>query len=99
MRGESPRFSHASQSLRGSEQDSEAYKATTRKHIKEWHASVGQRKHQEWLLVHIVRPDQSVAQGRLFQMKASVLDKVKADFNTDKKDRSIEVPLIRVNGF
>ncbi|EIW60047.1 uncharacterized protein TRAVEDRAFT_164477 [Trametes versicolor FP-101664 SS1] len=72
-------------------EDSEAYKATTRKHIKEWHASVGQRKNQEWLLVHIVRPDQSVAQGRLFQMKASVLDKVKADFNTDKKDRCVQL--------
>lgn len=60
---------------------------------------MGQRKNQEWLLVHIVRPDQSVAQGRLFQMKASVLDKVKADFNTDKKDRSIKIPLFCVNVF
>ncbi|KAI0831480.1 trafficking protein particle complex subunit 10 [Trametes gibbosa] len=72
-------------------EDSEAYKATTRKQIKEWHASVSQRKNQEWLLVHVVRPDQSVAQGRLFQMKTSVLDKVKADFNTDKKDRCVQL--------
>ena len=69
--------------------DSEAYRAQTRKQIKEWHASVTQRKNQEWLIVHVVRPDQSIAQGRLFQMKTSVLDKVKADFNTDKKDRSV----------
>ena len=69
--------------------DSEAYRATTRKQIKEWHASISQRKNQEWLIVHVVRPDQSVAQGRIFQMKASVLDKVKADFNADKKDRSV----------
>ncbi|KAI0780765.1 trafficking protein particle complex subunit 10 [Trametes elegans] len=72
-------------------EDNEAYKATTRRQIKEWHASVSQRKNQEWLLVHVVRPDQSVAQGRIFQMKASVLDKVKADFNTDKKDRCVQL--------
>ncbi|KAI8998488.1 trafficking protein particle complex subunit 10 [Trametes punicea] len=72
-------------------EDSEAYKATTRKQIKDWHASITQRKNQEWLLVHVVRPDQSVAQGRLFQMKTSVLDKVKADFNTDKKDRCVQL--------
>ncbi|KAI9065113.1 hypothetical protein FKP32DRAFT_1674998 [Trametes sanguinea] len=72
-------------------EDSEAYKATTRKQIKDWHATVSQRKNQEWLLVHVVRPDQSVAQGRLFQMKTSVLDKVKADFNTDKKDRCVQL--------
>ena len=73
--------------------DSEAYRTSTRKQIKEWHSSVTQRKNQEWLIVHVVRPDQSVAQGRLFQMKTSVLDKVKADFNVDKKDRSACVRL------
>ncbi|KAI0724064.1 trafficking protein particle complex subunit 10 [Cerioporus squamosus] len=72
-------------------EDSEAYRTQTRKQIKEWHASVSQRKNQEWLIVHVVRPDQSVAQGRLFQMKASVLDKVKADFNVDRKDRCVQL--------
>ncbi|CDO72874.1 hypothetical protein BN946_scf185002.g59 [Trametes cinnabarina] len=72
-------------------EDSETYKTTTRKQIKDWHATISQRKNQEWLLVHVVRPDQSVAQGRLFQMKTSVLDKVKADFNTDKKDRCVQL--------
>ena len=67
--------------------DSEAYRAQTRKQIKEWHASVTQRKNQEWLIIHIVRPDTKTAGARLFQMKATVLDKIKADFNLDKKDR------------
>ena len=58
-----------------------------KRQIKDWHNTAVQRKNQEWLIVHVVRPDQSVAQGRLFQMKTSVLDKVKADFNVDKKDR------------
>lgn len=78
-------------SLYSALKDGEAYRATTRKQIKEWHTSVSQRKNQEWLIVHVVRPDQNVAQGRLFQMKTSVLDKVKADFNVDKKDRLVGV--------
>ncbi|KAI1794522.1 trafficking protein particle complex subunit 10 [Ganoderma leucocontextum] len=72
-------------------EDSEVYRATVRKQVKEWHASVSTRKNQEWLIVHVVRPDQSVAQGRLFQIKTSVLDKVKADFNLDKKDRCVQL--------
>ncbi|KAI0748290.1 trafficking protein particle complex subunit 10 [Daedaleopsis nitida] len=72
-------------------EDSEAYRVTTRKQIKEWHASITQRKNQEWLIVQVVRPDQSVTQGRLFQMKASVMDKIKADFNVDKKDRCVQL--------
>ena len=67
--------------------DSEAYRATTRKQIKEWHASIYQRKNQEWIIVHVVRQDQSVAQGRILKMKAYVLDKVKEDLNVEKKDR------------
>ncbi|TBU35808.1 trafficking protein particle complex subunit 10 [Dichomitus squalens] len=72
-------------------EDSEVYRTTVRKQLKEWHASVSTRKNQEWLIIHVVRPDQSVAQGRLFQMKTSVLDKVKADFNLDKKDRCVQL--------
>lgn len=71
--------------------DNDTYKNTVRKQIRDWHASVSQRKHQEWLLVHIVRPDGKIGQGRMFQMKASVLDKIKADLNADKKDRCIQV--------
>lgn len=41
----------------------------------------------EWLIIHIVRPDAIATSGRMFQMKASVLDKIKADFNVEKRDR------------
>ena len=67
--------------------DSEAYRAQTRKQIKEWHASVTQRKNQEWLILHVVRPESKSTGGRIFQVKASVLDKIRADFNVEKKDR------------
>ncbi|PIL24147.1 hypothetical protein GSI_13900 [Ganoderma sinense ZZ0214-1] len=72
-------------------EDSEVYRSTVRKQLKEWHASASTRKNQEWLIVHVMRPDQSVGQGRLFQIKTSVLDKVKADFNLDKKDRYVQL--------
>ncbi|KAI0957407.1 hypothetical protein AcW1_005812 [Taiwanofungus camphoratus] len=72
-------------------EDTETYKNTIRRQIKDWHTSVSQRKNQEWLIVHIVRPDGRAAQGRIFQMKASVLDKIKADFNIDKKDRCVQL--------
>ncbi len=69
------------------------YRGTVRKQLKEWHTSVSTRKTQEWLIVHVMRPDQNVGQGRLFQIKTSVLDKVKADFNLDKKDRYVQASI------
>jgi trafficking protein particle complex subunit 10 len=70
-------------------QDTETYKNTVKKQIKDWHTPVSQRKNQEWLIVHIVRPDAKATGARLFQVKSSVLDKIKADFNVDKKDRCV----------
>lgn len=68
-------------------QDTETYKNTVKKQIKDWHTSVVQRKNQEWLIIHIVRPEAKSTGPRMFQVKASVLDKIKADFNIDKRDR------------
>ncbi|PCH38130.1 hypothetical protein WOLCODRAFT_64398 [Wolfiporia cocos MD-104 SS10] len=72
-------------------EDNDIYKNAIKKQIKDWHMSVSQRKNQEWLIVHIVRPDEKTAQGRIFQMKASVLDKIRADFNSDKRDRCVQL--------
>jgi hypothetical protein len=65
----------------------ETYKTTIRKQIKDWHAVVSQRKNQDWLIVHLLRPDARASSSGFFQVKASVLDKIKADFNADKRDR------------
>ncbi|KZT68199.1 hypothetical protein DAEQUDRAFT_693019 [Daedalea quercina L-15889] len=72
-------------------EDNDTYKNTVKRQIRDWHAIVGQRKHQEWLIVHIIRPEGRASQQRMFQMKTSVLDKVKADFNVDKKDRCVQL--------
>ena len=65
-----------------------------KKQIRDWHTVVSQRKHQEWLIVHIVRPEGRASQQRMFQMKTSVLDKIRADFNADKKDRYVVASLL-----
>lgn len=67
-------------------QDNDAYKNVVKKQIKDWHTVVTQRKNQEWLVVHVTRPDSKAIQGRVFQ--SSVLAKIKTDFNQDKRDRS-----------
>ncbi|EIM89936.1 uncharacterized protein STEHIDRAFT_92528 [Stereum hirsutum FP-91666 SS1] len=72
-------------------EDNETYKTVTKKQIKDWHTIVSQRKNQEWLIVHVVRPDARTAAGGFFQMKGTVLDKIKADFNLDKRDRCVQL--------
>ncbi|KAI0736997.1 trafficking protein particle complex subunit 10 [Fomitopsis betulina] len=72
-------------------EDNDTYKNSVKKQLRDWHAVVSQRKHQEWLIVHIVRPEGRASQQRMFQMKTSVLDKIRADFNTDKKDRCVQL--------
>ena len=69
--------------------DTETYKNPVKKQIKDWHTSASQRKNQEWLIIHVVRPDSKAATNSIFQVKASVLDKIRADFNLDKRDRQV----------
>jgi hypothetical protein len=58
-----------------------------RKQAKEWYASVGDRKHQEALVVYVERPDARATGGGLFRVQSSVLDRMRTDFNSDKRDR------------
>lgn len=71
------------------EQDSDAYKTTVKKQIKDWQAALSHRKNQEWVIVHVVRSDARNPTTNFFQIKSNVLDKIRADFNTDKKDRYV----------
>ncbi|CCL99344.1 uncharacterized protein FIBRA_01362 [Fibroporia radiculosa] len=72
-------------------EDNETYKGSVRKQIRDWHASVTQRRNQEWLIIHLIRPEEKTAQGRIFQVKTSVLDNIKANFNVEKKDRCVQL--------
>ena len=71
------------------EQDSDAYKTTAKKQIKDWQTSLSHRKNQEWVIVHVVRSDARNAATNFFQIKSNVLDKIRADFNTDKRERCV----------
>ncbi|KAJ7940762.1 trafficking protein particle complex subunit 10 [Mycena leptocephala] len=71
--------------------DLETYKTTIKRQVKDWHSVVTSRKNQEWLILHVVRPDARTPSGNFFQLKGSVLDKLKADFNTDRRDRCVQL--------
>jgi trafficking protein particle complex subunit 10 len=63
------------------------YKNSVKKQIKDWHALVIQKKHQEWLILLVVRSDTRASSGFFSSAKSNILDKIKADFNADKRDR------------
>ncbi|KAI1311282.1 hypothetical protein EDD11_003528 [Mortierella claussenii] len=69
-------------------EDNESYKTTVRQQIREWIQLVTSKKNQEWLIVHI--SSQEGARAAKF-LRSSVLDKIKADFNTGKKDRHVRL--------
>ncbi|KAJ7156089.1 trafficking protein particle complex subunit 10 [Mycena crocata] len=71
--------------------DLETYKTSIKRQVKDWHSIVTSRKNQEWLVLHVVRPDARTPSGNFFQLKGSVLDKLKADFNTDRRDRCAQL--------
>ncbi|KAG6845701.1 hypothetical protein H0H87_004962 [Tephrocybe sp. NHM501043] len=71
--------------------DVEGYRATVKKQIKDWHSDVTARRNQEWLVVHITRPDSRAPTANLFQLRGSVLEKIRADFNTERRERCVQV--------
>ncbi|KAG0027108.1 hypothetical protein BGZ82_009144 [Podila clonocystis] len=66
-------------------EDNESYKNTVRQQIREWINLVTSKKNQEWLIVHV--SSQEGARNPAKFLRSSVLDRIKADFNTGKKDR------------
>ena len=73
----------------------DTYRTNIKRHAKEWHASVSTRKNQEWLIIQVVKQDAKTPGGAFFQLKGSVLDKLRSDFNTDKRERcAISVSMI-----
>lgn len=65
--------------------DNEAYRVTLRPQIREWLNTVQSKKLQEWLIVHVT--SQKTGPAKFYQRKASVFDKIRADFNVSKRDR------------
>ncbi|KAI5476177.1 hypothetical protein MNV49_000338 [Pseudohyphozyma bogoriensis] len=69
--------------------DNEVYRATLRNQIREWLDSIIARHKQEWLIVHVSAGKN--AGSKFYQRKGSVVDKIRADFNTGKQDRCVQV--------
>lgn len=76
--------------------DLETYRTVLKKQIKDWHTSVTTRRTSEWLILQIIRPESRAQTRNVFQ-RGSVLDKLKTDFNTDKRDRCLQVNWITGN--
>ncbi|KAG1768331.1 trafficking protein particle complex subunit 10 [Suillus occidentalis] len=72
-------------------EDNDSYKTIVKKQIKDWHFAISQRKNQEWIIVHVVRSDIKDHRPQVLQHESSVLDKIKADFNIDKRDRCVQL--------
>ncbi|CAA7265369.1 unnamed protein product [Cyclocybe aegerita] len=72
--------------------DLETYRNIHKRQIKDWHSNVTSRKNQEWLILQIIRPDAARQQaGNFFQIKGSVFDKLKTDFNLERRDRCVQI--------
>ena len=76
-------------------QDIETYKTIVRKQIKDWYTQATQRRNQEWVIVHLVSPDVRTSGGTFLKMKGSVLDRIRADYNTEKRERLVSRTIIR----
>ena len=87
-------FTHGSGVLNLFSQDIEAYKTTVRKQIKDWYAQATQRRNQEWIIVYLVSPDVRASGGTFLKMKGTVLDKIRAEYNTEKRDRFVFLQII-----
>ncbi|GAO49960.1 hypothetical protein G7K_4095-t1 [Saitoella complicata NRRL Y-17804] len=82
-------------------EDNDVYRSTVRTSIRNWLNGVLAKKNQEWLIVHVVpNAIESLAttksppsSGALLRIKGSVYDKIRADFNSSKKDRCIQLRL------
>ncbi|KAG9285997.1 hypothetical protein G9A89_022673 [Geosiphon pyriformis] len=74
--------------------DNETYRQTVRKQIRDWHTTVSSKKNQEWLIVYVTKHDTiRNAAAKYFNMKGTVFDKIKADFNTSRRDRCVQLRL------
>ena len=69
-------------------QDQEQYRATLRQQVRQWLDLVLAKRNQEWLIVHVTTGNKGGQAAKFYQRKGSLLDKIKADFNIGKRDRS-----------
>lgn len=65
-----------------------------KKQIKDWHSQVIQRKNQEWLILLVTNSDNKQTQTSMLKLRGTLLDRIRADFNIDKKDRWVMLQIM-----
>lgn len=60
---------------------------SVKKHIVEWRATISRLDDDEWLIVLVSAPEPATSAKKRFQSKTSIIEKLRADFNTGKRDR------------
>ncbi|KAI9034358.1 hypothetical protein DFJ74DRAFT_649156 [Hyaloraphidium curvatum] len=63
----------------------DVYRKQSRKAIQDWIALMNSKRNQEWLIVFVTK--QEAKAGSSFLRSSTVLDKLRSDFNTSKRDR------------
>ncbi|TIB06856.1 hypothetical protein E3P96_00017 [Wallemia ichthyophaga] len=78
-------------------EDNEYYKSTLKPKIREWLQTISSHKRQEWVIVLMSSSSQNKT-NNIFKIKSGVIDKIRMDFNYDKRDRCVQISRIGVNG-
>ncbi|KAF0436082.1 Trafficking protein particle complex subunit 10 [Gigaspora margarita] len=75
--------------------DNEVYRQTVRQKIRDWVNVVTAplKKNQEWLIVYVTKQEARAAKYFSMNMKGTVFDKIKADFNAARRDRCVQLRL------
>ena len=79
-------------------EDVDTYRNRARQLIRDWHAEVVNRKHQDWLILFVVQSDpafgpvQRTSGTKFLGLRNSVYDKVKGDFSP-KRDQCVQICL------
>lgn len=65
------------------------YRKQTRKGIQDWLALLNSKKHQEWLIVYVTTQEVKPGSTFLSMRNSTVLDKLRSDFSSQKRDRQV----------
>ncbi|CAG8497762.1 1816_t:CDS:10, partial [Acaulospora morrowiae] len=75
-------------------EDNELYRTTVRQKIRDWMNIVTSKRNQEWLIVYVTKQETFRNAARYFNMKGTVFDKIKADYNINKRDRCVQLRIL-----
>ncbi|GAA95066.1 hypothetical protein E5Q_01721 [Mixia osmundae IAM 14324] len=72
--------------------DSDLYRSTARQQIREWLDFVTAKRNQEWIIISLSAVPRATS-SKFYQRKGAVSDKIRADFNSGKRDRCVHMTM------